>query len=74
MNEKEKYWLEAWNDFVVTMRKSKIEIPGFPLWTDDWIHLDQFQKDQNLPEWKNNFLQKAKNGIKSVTAYGIVKI
>lgn len=61
LNDNEINWLNAWNDFVVLMRKNRLEIPGFPLWTDDWIHLDDFKEDKKLPEWKNNFLRKNSN-------------
>jgi DNA (cytosine-5)-methyltransferase 1 len=58
LGRKEQNWLNAWNDFVMLMRENQIEIPGFPIWTDDWVHLDNFQENPEFPEWKNNFLKK----------------
>jgi hypothetical protein len=40
------------------MRENQIEIPGFPIWTDDWVDLNDFKENPELPKWKNNFLKK----------------
>jgi DNA (cytosine-5)-methyltransferase 1 len=58
LGRKEQNWLNAWNDFVILMRENQIEIPGFPIWTDDWVDLNDFKENPEFPEWKNNFLKK----------------
>ena len=53
-------WLEAWNEFVEIMRNELKDenLPGFPIWADDWVHLNKLEIPFNTPEWKRNFLQK----------------
>ena len=60
LNAAEIEWIEAWNDFVVTMRdKGKLEkLPGFPIWADDWVEIDDLEIPAGTPEWKVNFLTK----------------
>ena len=58
--ETELEWIEAWNDFVVTMRKAlgKTPLPGFPIWADDWIEKNKLKIPKDTPAWKRNFLVK----------------
>ena len=60
LNESEIRWIEAWDDFVITMRKKLNEqpLPGFPIWVDDWAHLDDLQIPYGTPKWKETFMRK----------------
>ena len=53
-------WIEAWNDFVITIRKeAKVsKLPGFPIWADDWVHIDKLEIPHDAPKWKSDFLTK----------------
>jgi DNA (cytosine-5)-methyltransferase 1 len=53
-------WLEAWNEFVLILKKKIGEnvTHGFPLWVDDWVHIDDLVIPRNTPDWKKNFLTK----------------
>ena len=51
--------MEAWDDFVVTLRKAGIpKLPGFPVWVDAFIHEDDLIVEDGTPDWKANFLRK----------------
>ncbi len=55
----EQTWVEAWNDFVVTLRSAGVErLPGFPVWVDSFIHEDDLMIEDGTPAWKANFLRK----------------
>ena len=55
----ESTWIDAWNDFVITMRAHGVEkLPGFPVWVDAWVHIDDLIVEDGTPEWKANFLRK----------------
>ena len=60
LNENETYWIDAWNDFVVGMweERSGVRLPGFPLWGDDWVTLDELEIPEGTPKWKSDFLTK----------------
>ena len=60
LNDAEVEWIDAWNDFVVTMRKvAKLnKLPGFPIWADAWVHIDSLEIPYGTPKWKENFLTK----------------
>ena len=53
-------WLEAWNEFILILKKKIGEniTHGFPLWVDDWVHIDDLVIPRNTPDWKKNFLTK----------------
>jgi len=52
-------WVEAWNDFVVTLRKAGVQrLPGFPVWKDAFIHEADLVIEPGTPDWKANFLRK----------------
>jgi DNA (cytosine-5)-methyltransferase 1 len=52
-------WVEAWNDFVVTLRAAKVRrLPGFPIWKDAWVRADDLVIEPGTPAWKVNFLRK----------------
>lgn len=56
----ETHWIDAWNDFVVQMWKQRKgrRLPGFPLWADDWVHVDDLEVDASVPLWKATYLRK----------------
>jgi DNA (cytosine-5)-methyltransferase 1 len=60
LNETEVEWIEAWNEFVVLMRKKlgKKSLPGFPIWADEWVLDKKLRIPKGTPEWKENFLRK----------------
>jgi DNA (cytosine-5)-methyltransferase 1 len=45
LGEAEIEWIEAWNDFVVTMREKlgNAPLPGYPIWANDWVHIDELK-------------------------------
>lgn len=53
-------WIDAWNDFVVTMKKETngATLPGFPIWVDEWVTTQKLVIPRNTPDWKANFLNK----------------
>jgi DNA (cytosine-5)-methyltransferase 1 len=60
LTENELRWLEAWNEFILILKKKIGEniTNGFPLWVDDWVHIDDLVIPRNTPDWKKNFLTK----------------
>lgn len=60
LSESEVKWIEAWNEFVLLFKKShpKENLPGFPIWADAWVHVDDLRIPRGTPEWKRNFLKK----------------
>jgi DNA (cytosine-5)-methyltransferase 1 len=60
LSESELKWISAWDEFVLIMRdRLKGEkLPGFPLWAEDWVHIDDLRIPKGTPEWKQNFLEK----------------
>lgn len=60
LNKSEKYWIDAWNDFVVgilEVREGK-RLPGFPLWGDSWELPETLKIPMGTPKWKKDFLWK----------------
>ena len=60
LSDAEIKWIDAWNDFVLTMRErlDGEKLPGFPIWAGDWVHLNDLKIPNGTPDWKRNFLQK----------------
>lgn len=60
LSEAEVKWIEAWNDFVVVMRPRMKDgkLPGFPIWAEHWVSIDELKIPRGTPEWKSNFLRK----------------
>jgi DNA (cytosine-5)-methyltransferase 1 len=60
LNANEIEWIEAWNEFVVLMREKLggKSLPGFPIWANDWVLLEDLKIPKDTPEWKANFLRK----------------
>ena len=52
-------WIEAWNDFVVTLRGAGVKkLPGFPVWKDAFVLQRDLVVDPSTPAWKADFLRK----------------
>jgi DNA (cytosine-5)-methyltransferase 1 len=60
LTDSESRWIEAWNEFVLLMRErlGDGKLPGFPIWADHWVHVDELKIPRGTPDWKRNFLQK----------------
>jgi DNA (cytosine-5)-methyltransferase 1 len=60
LSENELRWLEAWNEFILILKKKIGEniTHGFPLWVDEWVHIDNLNIPRKTPDWKKNFLTK----------------
>lgn len=55
----ETLWVEAWNDFVTTLRAAGVtKLPGFPVWVDAFVHVNDLLLEDGTPAWKANFLRK----------------
>lgn len=58
LTQSEIRWIDAWNDFVLTLRKRGIpRLPGFPIWADSF-HTRRPRNFNTLPAWKVDFLTK----------------
>lgn len=52
-------WIEAWNDFVVSLRAAGLtRLPGFPIWTDAFVHEEDLWIEPGTPPWKAGHLRK----------------
>jgi DNA (cytosine-5)-methyltransferase 1 len=60
LNETEIEWIDAWNEFVIEMRKKlgSKSLPGFPIWADAWVLEKDLKIPKDTPDWKENFLRK----------------
>jgi DNA (cytosine-5)-methyltransferase 1 len=59
LSSSETEWIEAWDDFVHTLRADGMKkLPGFPIWKDAFVHEDDLIIEPGTPHWKANFLQK----------------
>ena len=60
LTESEISWIEAWNEFVLVMRErlKGYKLPGFPIWVDAWVHIDELKIPKGTPDLKKTFLQK----------------
>jgi len=60
LSEREILWINAWDDFVTSIRKNQkgLRLPGFPLWADDWRQLSRLRIPSSTPEWKAEILRK----------------
>jgi DNA (cytosine-5)-methyltransferase 1 len=56
----ESEWIEAWNEFVLLYKEAHPgeNLPGFPIWADEWVHTDELKIPRGTPGWKENFLIK----------------
>jgi DNA (cytosine-5)-methyltransferase 1 len=52
-------WIDAWNDFVLTLRNAGAKkLPGFPVWQAAFVHEQDLAIPLGTPDWKANFLRK----------------
>ncbi|HWU31708.1 MAG TPA: DNA cytosine methyltransferase [Marmoricola sp.] len=52
-------WVSAWDDFVRTVRADGVDrMPGFPIWVDSFVHVDDLVVPAGTPKWKEGFLRK----------------
>lgn len=60
LTDSEIRWIDAWNEFVLLMRErlGDGKLPGFPIWTEHWVHIDELVVPDDTPDWKKNFLRK----------------
>jgi DNA (cytosine-5)-methyltransferase 1 len=59
LSSDEARWVDAWNDFVVSLRRSGVEkLPGFPVWVDAFVEPGMEAVDHRTPAWKANFFYK----------------
>ncbi len=58
--ETEKLWIEAWDEFVQLFKAAHPgqNLPGFPLWADEWVASGDLKIPNGTPAWKANFLRK----------------
>jgi len=60
LTEQEVFWIDAWDDFVATMRKSRARerLPGFPIWSETWgLEPAEVIKSDD-PGWKQSIILK----------------
>ena len=60
LNEIETRWIDAWDEFIQLFRASHPgqNLPGFPIWADEWVDIDTLKIPRGTPDWKVNFLKK----------------
>ena len=60
LSSQERAWIRAWDDWVKIYRKASggKKLPGFPIWTDEWIEENKVQIPQGTPAWKKDFILK----------------
>ena len=53
-------WIEAWDEFVILFKKLHPgkNLPGFPLWADEWVSVKALKVPRGTPKWKSAFLLK----------------
>jgi DNA (cytosine-5)-methyltransferase 1 len=60
LSDSESLWIDAWDEFVSLFRAAHPgeNLPGFPIWADEWVHIDSLKIPKGTPAWKSNFLKK----------------
>ena len=60
MGDLELKWIEAWDEFVILFKKLHPgkNLPGFPLWADEWVSVKALKIPRGTPKWKSAFLLK----------------
>lgn len=60
LGDAESHWIDTWNEFVYLFKNENPgeDLPGFPLWADDWVSVDDLRIPRGTPIWKSNFLRK----------------
>lgn len=55
----ERTWVDAWADFVTSLRAANVaKLPGFPVWVDAFVHEDDLVVPDGTAAWKETFLRK----------------
>jgi len=55
----ESTWVDAWDDFVRSLRAAGVDkLPGFPVWVDAFIDEADLIVGDDTPPWKATFLRK----------------
>jgi DNA (cytosine-5)-methyltransferase 1 len=60
LSDEEIEWIDVWDDFVSLFKKHNkgAKLPGFPIWADFWVDIDDLVIPDGTPDWKVNFLSK----------------
>ena len=60
LTPQETLWIDAWDEFVQLMYEERDgrRLPGFPLWADEWVHVDHLTIPHGTPKWKSDYLKK----------------
>lgn len=60
LTEAELNWVEAWNEFIemIIKKGGHRELPGFPIWVDEFVDKGKLRIPRGTPDWKVNFLVK----------------
>jgi DNA (cytosine-5)-methyltransferase 1 len=60
LSDVERNWIDAWDDFVTIMSKARKgrRLPGFPLWADEWVEVEDLVIPSDTPKWKADYLRK----------------
>ncbi len=59
LSEADSYVIDVWADFVARLRNKGVsKLPGFPIWADEFVHLDSLEIGEDVPTWKADFLRK----------------
>lgn len=60
LTDSEKLWIDAWDEWVRKFYEASEgkQPPGFPVWADAWVTLDDLHIPDETPKWKRNFLEK----------------
>lgn len=67
LSAEEKLWIDAWDEFVKIIRKDEKNgpLPGFPIWVDAWPPINLIKNSSDLPQWKQEFIDKNVNFYKT---------
>jgi DNA (cytosine-5)-methyltransferase 1 len=60
LTDAEVAWLDVWDNFVERMWEARegVQLPGFPLWAEDFVASDDLVVPPGTPKWKADFLVK----------------
>jgi len=59
LTDTETRWVEAWDDFIRRLRADgRANIPGHPIWADEFRTVDDLRIEKGTPRWKADFLRK----------------
>lgn len=59
LSESDSLIIDVWADLVARLRGSGVQkLPGFPVWADEFVHLDALEIEPDTPAWKASHLRK----------------